>query len=77
MVCSHNYQNSGHYYCPVFHLEPNVSETGFCFRLQVEPTQVGSIERASLYPDHRQVSPEDGNRIQSPKRVLNKRQDDG
>jgi hypothetical protein len=25
----------------------NVSETGFCLRLQVEPTRVGPIDRAS------------------------------
>jgi hypothetical protein len=27
----------------------NVSEIGFCLRLQVEPTQLGPIDRASLY----------------------------
>jgi hypothetical protein len=27
----------------------NVSETGFCFRFQVEPTQLGPIDRASPY----------------------------
>jgi hypothetical protein len=33
---------------PVFYLKLNVSETGFCPRLQVEPTQLGAIDRASL-----------------------------
>jgi hypothetical protein len=27
-----------------------VSESGFCLRLQVEPTQLGPIDRASSYP---------------------------
>jgi hypothetical protein len=27
----------------------NVSETGFCLRLQVEPTQLGPIDRATPY----------------------------
>jgi hypothetical protein len=39
----------------------------------MKPTQTDPIERVSEY-----VPPEDGDRIQSPKRfVLNKRQDDG
>jgi hypothetical protein len=29
----------------------HVSETGFCLRLQVEPTQLVQIDRASLSPD--------------------------
>jgi hypothetical protein len=33
----------------VFYLEHDVSETEFCLRLQVEPTQMGPIQRASLY----------------------------
>jgi hypothetical protein len=33
----------------VFCLKHNVSETEFCFRLQVEPTQLGPIDRASPY----------------------------
>jgi hypothetical protein len=33
---------------PVLYLKHDVSETGFCLRLQVEITQVGPIERASL-----------------------------
>jgi hypothetical protein len=53
----------------------NVSETGFCLRLQVEPTQLGPIDRAS--PCLR-TPPEDGGSNQSPKhRVLHKKQDDG
>jgi hypothetical protein len=34
---------------PVFYLKHNVSETGFSLRLQVEPTQLGPIDRASPY----------------------------
>jgi hypothetical protein len=34
---------------PVFILKHNVSETGFCLRLQVEPTQLGPIDRISPY----------------------------
>jgi hypothetical protein len=33
---------------PVFHLIYNVSETGFCLRLQVHHTQLDTIDRASL-----------------------------
>jgi hypothetical protein len=32
-------------HCPVFYYS-NVSETGFCLGLQVEPTQLGPIDRA-------------------------------
>jgi hypothetical protein len=32
----------------VFYLEHNALETGFCLRLQVEPTQLGPIDIASL-----------------------------
>jgi hypothetical protein len=35
---------------PVFYLKHDVLETGFCLRLQVEPTQLGLRDRASLYP---------------------------
>jgi hypothetical protein len=31
---------------PIFYLEQKVSETGFCLRLQVEPIQLGPIDRA-------------------------------
>jgi hypothetical protein len=31
----------GHRRRPVFYLEHDVSETGLCFLLQVEPTQMG------------------------------------
>jgi hypothetical protein len=31
-----------------FNLNHDVSETGFCLRLQVEPTQVGPIDRTNL-----------------------------
>jgi hypothetical protein len=36
-------------YCPVYFSKHNVSETGFCLRLQVKPTQLGPINRASPY----------------------------
>jgi hypothetical protein len=32
---------------PVYFSKHNVSETGFCLRLQVKPTQLGPIDRAS------------------------------
>jgi hypothetical protein len=32
----------------VFHLKHDVSETGLCLHLQVEPTQIDPIERANL-----------------------------
>jgi hypothetical protein len=31
---------------PGFYLNHDVSETGFCFRLQMEPTQLDPIDRA-------------------------------
>jgi hypothetical protein len=34
---------------PVFYLKHDVSETGFCLRLQVEPSQLVSVVRASLF----------------------------
>jgi hypothetical protein len=34
---------------PVSLSKPNVSETGFCLHLQVKPTQLGPIDRASPY----------------------------
>jgi hypothetical protein len=34
---------------PVFYLEHNVSETGFCLLLQAEPTYLGPIDGAGLY----------------------------
>jgi hypothetical protein len=36
-------------YHRVFYLKHNVSETGFCLRLEVEPTQSDPIVRAILY----------------------------
>jgi hypothetical protein len=33
---------------PVFYLQHNLSEIGFCLRLQVEPIQRGPINIASL-----------------------------
>jgi hypothetical protein len=53
-----------------FILNTTFWETRFCLRLQVEPTQLGPMVRASLC-----LRSED--RTQSPKRhVLNKEQDD-
>jgi hypothetical protein len=40
---------SGRYPSSFFHLEHSVSETGFCLRLQVVPTQLGPVDRASPY----------------------------
>jgi hypothetical protein len=37
---------------PAFYLKHNVSETGFCLRLQVKPTQLGPIDTASLSTYH-------------------------
>jgi hypothetical protein len=55
---------------PVFYLKRNVSETGFCLRLQL-------VSLRTLGPNE-QVPPEGGDKIQSPKRcVLCKIQDDG
>jgi hypothetical protein len=42
-----------------------VSETGFCLRLQVKPTQLGPIDGASPY-----LRTANGDRIQSPKRCV-------
>jgi hypothetical protein len=49
---------------PVYISKQNVSETGFCLRLQVKPTQLGPIDRAEY------VLLEDEERIQSPKRCF-------
>jgi hypothetical protein len=35
-------------HCPVFYSKHNVSETAFCLNLQVEPAQLGPIDRASF-----------------------------
>jgi hypothetical protein len=43
----YDYHNSGH--CPSSCLL--FQNTGFCFHLQVDPTQLGPIERASLSLD--------------------------
>jgi hypothetical protein len=37
---------------PVFYLNHNVSETGFCLRLQVEPTQLGPTDKSNLSADY-------------------------
>jgi hypothetical protein len=33
---------------PVFCLKRDILETGFCLRLQVEPAELGPVDRASL-----------------------------
>jgi hypothetical protein len=43
----YNYCVSGHYPSSCFYLKHNFSETQFCLFLQVEPTQLGPIDRAS------------------------------
>jgi hypothetical protein len=46
------YQNSGHYPSPSVLFKHNVPQTGFCIRLQVEPAQLGPIDRwgpSSIY----------------------------
>jgi hypothetical protein len=45
----YSYCVSGHYPSPRFYVKHNVSETEFCLRLQVEPTQLVPIDRSSLY----------------------------
>jgi hypothetical protein len=42
---------------PVFYLIHDVSETRFCLRLQVETTQMGLIEKDSLYLQAQAISP--------------------
>jgi hypothetical protein len=58
---------------PVYTSKHNVSETVFCLCLHVKPTQLGPIDRASPY----HVLPEDGERIQCPKRYVLKYKQDG
>jgi predicted nucleic acid-binding protein len=46
----YKYYVFGHYLSSRLYLSKhNVSETGFCLRLQVKPTQLGPIDRASSY----------------------------
>jgi hypothetical protein len=40
-----------------FYLKHNVSETGFCLRLQVEPTQLGPIDRPSSTRNGPEIKP--------------------
>jgi hypothetical protein len=63
---------------PVFYLKQNVSETSFCRRLQVEPTELDPVETSSIY--RAQLSKFHlKTEIQSSRRnvALNKRQIDG
>jgi hypothetical protein len=48
MVCSYTYHNLDIIHCPLFYLKHYISETEFCHRLQVEPTQLDPTDRASL-----------------------------
>jgi hypothetical protein len=34
---------------PVSYLKLNVSETGFCLRVHMEPTEFGPVDRASIH----------------------------
>jgi hypothetical protein len=45
----YNYHDSGHCPRPAFYLKHDVWETGLCLFLQVKPTQMGPIEKASLF----------------------------
>jgi hypothetical protein len=55
----------------LFIFKNNVSETKFCLLLQVKSAQLGPVDRVSPY------LPENGDRIQCPKRcVLKYKQDD-
>jgi hypothetical protein len=55
MVHLYKYYVFGHYPSSclslkcLFSVSKHVSETGFCFRIQVKPTQLGPIDRASPY----------------------------
>jgi hypothetical protein len=40
--------NFGHIHRSVSYLKPGVSETQFCLRFELKPTQVASIKEASL-----------------------------
>jgi hypothetical protein len=44
----YNYHSSGHINHPVFYLKHNVFQNRFSLNLQVEPTQFGPVDRASL-----------------------------
>jgi hypothetical protein len=56
-LTAYKYYVFGHYRSSCLHLKNrrvyfskhDVSETGFCLRLQVKPTQLGPIDRASPY----------------------------
>jgi hypothetical protein len=64
-------------YRPAVYLKHNVSETELCLSLR-RNFSVVPIDGSSLMGRNEKVQPEDGYRMQSPKRcVLNKRQDDG
>jgi hypothetical protein len=66
MITKYNKHNSGHALL-FFYLKHDVSVNGFYLCLQVEPTQLGPIDRASLCLCS---GPEDGDRIRSPERYL-------
>jgi hypothetical protein len=74
---------------PVFCWKHYVQDTGFCIRLQVEPTLEGPVERATVSRHEQQheciflleplesIPRDNGDRILSPKILfLSKRQDD-
>jgi hypothetical protein len=66
----HNYHNSRHYQpsCPLF--ETRCFGDWICLRLQVVSTQLGPIDKTNPCLCIKQVPPEDGDRIQSPKRCF-------
>jgi hypothetical protein len=41
---SQDYHESGHYTFPDFYLNHDVSETGFCLHLHVEPTDMANLK---------------------------------
>jgi hypothetical protein len=49
MVHEYKYYISGHYLLSSFNLKNDISETGFCLRLQVKHKELGPIDRASSY----------------------------
>jgi hypothetical protein len=54
----------------LFLFKSNVLETGLCLRPQAKANPVAPIDRTCPYP-------EDGDKVQSPKRFSDKKEDDG
>jgi hypothetical protein len=49
MVYKYNYHNSWHYPSSCLLLKQDFSETGFCLRLQVNPTELGPVSETSCF----------------------------